>query len=133
MTPVSRSTLTPRQQAFVEHYATGGNATEAARRAGYAERYAGRFATQLLEKPLVREALAILIAQVSSQRIADAKERQEFWTAIMRDQHQDARDRLKASELLAKRQGDFIERHIVQEAPPREIIVTLVHDNAGSV
>ena len=119
--------LTPRQQAFVERYAACGNATEAARLAGYAEQYAGRFAAQLLEKPLVREALAALTKHVSSARIADAKERQEFWTSMMRDEMQETKDRLKASELLAKKQGDFIERHEVNNTTPPNIQVQIVH------
>lgn len=39
--------------------------------------------------------------------IADAVERQEFWTMLMRDDGESTVNRLKASELLAKIQGDF--------------------------
>ena len=93
--------LLPKQRAFVEHYAACGNATEAARLAGYSERYANRFARQLLDKPHVREALTELVDKVSGERVADAKERLEFWTAVMRNPAELTRDRLKASELLA--------------------------------
>ena len=100
--------LLPKQRAFVEHYAACGNATEAARLAGYSERYANRFARQLLDKPHVREALTELVDKVSGERVADAKERLEFWTAVMRNPAELTRDRLKASELLARAQGDFM-------------------------
>lgn len=39
--------------------------------------------------------------------IADVKETQAFWTATMNDKAQRMRDRLRASELLAKAQGQF--------------------------
>lgn len=94
--------------------------------AGYSEHYAGRFAAQLLEKPLVREALEILTRKISSERIADARERQEFWTELMRDPRIEPKDRLKASELLAKKHGDFIDLH-KDVTPPPNIRVRVVH------
>lgn len=120
--------LTPRQQAFVEHYAACGNATEAARLAGY--RKPNPQGAENLAKPSIQAALAALIEKVSSSRIADAKERQEFWTAMMRDKYRQAKDRLKASELLAKKQGDFIERHEVKHTTPPNIQVQVIHVNA---
>jgi hypothetical protein len=39
--------------------------------------------------------------------IADRIERQEFWTQIMRDTRRPVYVRLKASEYLAKSEGDF--------------------------
>ena len=42
--------------------------------------------------------------------ILDAIQRQEFWSHIICDDSKDTRDRLRASELLGKAQGDFIER-----------------------
>jgi phage terminase small subunit len=53
-----------------------------------------------------------LQAEVKSAKIASAKERQEFWTSIFRGELADfdTKDRIKASELLGKVQGDFIEK-----------------------
>ena len=42
--------------------------------------------------------------------IADAEEREEFWSGLMRDAGQRARDRLAASELLGKKQRDFVQQ-----------------------
>lgn len=39
--------------------------------------------------------------------VADALERQRFWTELMRSGGESTVNRLKASELLAKIQGDF--------------------------
>ncbi|MFO1351901.1 MAG: terminase small subunit [Gammaproteobacteria bacterium] len=106
-------TLTPRQRRFVECYAASGNATQAAKQAGYADRYADRFAKQLLENSLVANYLAELNQKLSKPAIATAEERQRFWTRLMRRRNIEYKDRLKASELLGKAQGDFIERREV--------------------
>ncbi|MCU0807949.1 MAG: terminase small subunit [Candidatus Contendobacter sp.] len=106
------TTLPPKQQAFVEHYAACGNATEAALKAGYSERYAGTNTRKLLNNTKIKTAITELNSQVSNSRIANAKERQEFWTAVMRGDvgyEADMKDRLKASELLGKAKGDFID------------------------
>lgn len=103
--------MTPKQQAFVEHYAACGNATEAARLAGYKHpRQAG---AENLSKHVTQDALKVVAEKVSSARIATAQERQEFWTAVMRGEFGDEaemKDRLKASEHLGKAQQDFIDR-----------------------
>lgn len=100
--------MTPKQQDFVEHYAACGNATEAARLAGYKKPHVQ--GSQNLEKLSIQAALTALTEEVASKRIATAQERQEFWTAVMRaDEGYEAemKDRLKASELLGKTQTDF--------------------------
>jgi len=50
--------MTPKQQRFVEEYCVLRNASEAARRAGYAEHHAGAIGSALLRKPTVVAALA---------------------------------------------------------------------------
>jgi len=103
--------MTPKQQAFVEHYAACGNATEAARLAGY--RKPNPQGAENLAKPSIQAALSAITAKVTSERIATAQERQEFWTAVMRGEFGDEaemKDRLKASEHLGKAQQDFIDR-----------------------
>lgn len=52
--------LTPRQRLFVDEYVLCNNASEAARRAGYSERTAGAIATENLQKPAIRQAIAAL-------------------------------------------------------------------------
>ncbi len=120
--------MTPKQQAFVEHYAACGNATEAARLAGYSKPHP-QGAENLL-KPTVQAALAELTAKVASERIATAQERQEFWTAVMRaDEGYEAemKDRLKASEILGRAQQDFIEKVEVTHNAPPNIQIKTVH------
>lgn len=51
------ATLTPKQQAFIEHYLVCWNASEAARRAGYSEKTAGSQGSRLLKDVEVARAL----------------------------------------------------------------------------
>ena len=103
--------LTPKQQAFCEFYISNGNASEAARLAGYSKKTSQQIGAENLLKPVVQEYIKSLTQTIASVRIATAIERQEFWTAIMRGQMPDVDSiQLKASEILGKAQGDFIQK-----------------------
>lgn len=103
--------LNARQRAFVEAYC--GNATEAALQAGYSEKTARITAAKLLSKGNIQEALKEREDKRLASLIATREERQQFWTTLMRDEDRKEVDRLKASELLAKSEGDFLERREV--------------------
>lgn len=98
--------LTERQQRFVEAYAASGNATDAARKAGYSDPNKGR---QLVSKGNVGAAIAALAEKRKSAAISDRDERQTFLTKVQRGKMRnvDMKDRLKACELLSKMHGDF--------------------------
>lgn len=102
--------LTPRQKRFCEHYAACGSAIEAARLAGYRKPHPQ--GAENLQKPTIAAYIAQLTAAQDEARVATVKERQEWWTAVMRGEHREfePKDRLKASELLGKAQGDFLDR-----------------------
>ncbi len=130
--------LTSRQAAFVRRVAQGRSATEAARLAGYSASYANRQAAQLLDNPRVQSALAKLTASIAAPEIALAAHRQTWWTTIMRDNGQEMKDRLRASELLGRAQGDFVERHEHtgkdgEPLPPAQVIVYEIPDNGRVV
>jgi len=48
-------------------------------------------------------------------KVASRVKRQEFWTDVMHNEEANMANRLKASELLGKSEGDFIERHVIEE------------------
>ena len=104
--------MTPKQQAFVEHYAACGNATEAARLAGYKK--PNQQGPANLVNLGIQAALKVVADQVSSERIAAATEVQEYWTALLRGEKDGDPEMLKiglkASELLCRARGDFIDR-----------------------
>jgi phage terminase small subunit len=111
--------MTPKQRRFIEVYT--GNATKAAIAAGYSKKTAYSIGQELLTKPEIMERIQEREAQRLSECIASREERQEFWTSTMRNGGEKIADRLKASELLAKSNGDFLERveaNISQAGPP---------------
>jgi len=98
--------MTPRQKKFVEAYE--GNATEAARIAGYAK--PRREGYRLLTHADIQKAIAERDQVQHNALIADRQARQAMWTKVMYDENQSMKDRLKASELLGKSQADFVQR-----------------------
>lgn len=103
--------LSERQRRFAEAYArNGGNTERAALEAGYSRTYARAQAHRLLANIGIAEYLQELTAQAREQGVASALERQQFWATVMRDPQADMQHRLKASELLGRAQGDFLER-----------------------
>lgn len=98
--------LSHRQQAFIDNYT--GNATEAAKLAGYSEATAYSSGQRLLKQPQIAEAIRAREQERQAPNIANREQRLAFWTAVMRDPDESTRDRLRASELLAKAQGDFL-------------------------
>ena len=104
--------LTEKQRKFVEAYMgeTGGNATEAARLAGYGgnENALAAAGARLLRNVKISE--AINERQANDPLIASREDRQRFWSEVMNDSTQDMKDRLRASEILGKSQADFIDR-----------------------
>ena len=100
--------LTPKQKRFVEAYT--GNATEAALKAGYSQKTAAFIGAENLKKHQIIQAIFHREKKAIRPLIATREERQKFWTSAMQDTKQDMRDRLRASELLGKSEGDFLER-----------------------
>lgn len=116
--------LTQKQWKWLDCYLRVRNAEEAARIAGYA---GDRFALSTigainLKHPRLRAEIEKVEKEARHQLVATARERQIFWTTIMRGKITEVfdgevieriisvPDRLKASELLARACGDFVER-----------------------
>lgn len=124
---INKNALTPRQERFVMAYVD--NATSAARAAGY--KNPEKVGSQLLQKPHIRKALRERDSEELRDVIASRKERQAFWTAVMRDENRRMQDRLKAAELLGKSEADFTEKRELTGANgvpliPAEITVRFV-------
>ena len=102
--------LTPKQKAFADAYIECGNASEAARRAGYSERSAQQIATENLSKPLISEYIQSRMDDLEAQHVATADEVMRFYSAVMRGEVKDQfgldaslQDRLNAGKELMKR------------------------------
>lgn len=103
--------LTAKQQAWIDYYKQGHTATEAARLAGYkakSDKAYQNIGSENLGKlgDYIQDRDAVL----ETPRIADMAEINAFWTDIMRDETQEPKDRLKASELRARAAGMFTDR-----------------------
>lgn len=104
--------IKPQYKLVAKYYlgAAAGNAEKAAIMAGYSERYARGNAYKLVAREDVRNYIEYLLAIAKEDpeyHIADIKETQAFWTEVMGNKLEKTRDRLRASELLAKAQGQF--------------------------
>lgn len=118
--------LTEKQRRFVDYYVETGNASEAARRAGYSEKTAGWIGQENLQKPTIKAAVDARLKELEDKRIAKADEVMKFLTSTLRGEVKEervvvegtgdgrsdariitvqvsARDRLEAAKSLLKR------------------------------
>lgn len=118
--------LTEKQRRFVDYYVETGNASEAARRAGYSEKTAGWIGQENLQKPTIKAAVDARLKELEDKRIARADEVMQFLTSTLRGEVKEervvvegtgegrsdariikvqvsARDRLEAAKSLLKR------------------------------
>lgn len=102
--------LTPKQRAFCDYYIETGNATESAIRAGYSKKTAKETGYENLTKPHILNYIKERNKEIESARIANMKEVKEFWTEILRSGEIEVKDRLKASEYIAKTNGAFLDK-----------------------
>ena len=105
--------LTPKQQAFADYYIQSGNATESYKKAYESckkEETARANASRMLTNANVVAYIEEKQKEIDSTRTADMKEVKEFWSRTMRDVGNTMKDRLKASELIARTSGAFLEK-----------------------
>ena len=123
--------LNTRQRAFLTAYlGNGQDGAKAIIAAGYSDKDATTKASALLNKPAVKAAWAELSVEITkkhmeaidelrdqfSDKIASIYEIQEFWTKLVRNNKDENGDyirldaRIRASELLAKNMGMFIDK-----------------------
>jgi phage terminase small subunit len=121
--------FTDKQRRFVELYS--GNATEAALRAGYSPDSAHITGCKLLKVPKIKAAIEARTKKIDGPHIASREERQAFWTKIFHDESYDMAHRLRASELLARSQADFVERREVSFPDGIEVRVIFVDEKPG--
>lgn len=117
--------LTPKQKKFAEYYIKCGNATEAAKKAGYSEKSAYAIGQENLKKPVISQYIAKRMEKQDKALIADADEVLKFFTDTMRGNIKDQfgldpalSDRIKAAELLGKRYRLFSDKVYIEGPVP---------------
>ena len=107
--------LSERERRFVDAYMgeAAGNGTAAAKCAGYkgSAQVLGVQANRLLKKANVLDAIAERRQTLASQSIADAKERREVLTSILRSAEVDPNARIRAIDTANKMDGVYVEKH----------------------
>ena len=81
--------LTHKQKAFADEFLKCGNATEAAKRAGYSEQSARQMGTENLSKPSISSYIQERQKQIDDERIADSAENQRFYSSVVRGEVKD--------------------------------------------
>ena len=113
--------LNERQLKFIDYYLQTGNASEAARRAGYSKKFAGQNADRLLKNKEIAAMIKHRAREASSKRVAGMREILEYLSNVLRGnstekitvidetskcvvktikKNPNSRDRLKAAEML---------------------------------
>ncbi|MBD5103463.1 MAG: terminase small subunit [Ruminococcaceae bacterium] len=129
--------MTEKQKRFCDEFLIDCNATQAAIRAGYSEKSAGRNSYRMLKNNELKAYIDEVLQQLHNKNIADTQEVLEYLTAVMRGEHREqtllfagdgvqkiadidvaARERLKAAELIGKRYGLFKDNIDVGGAVP---------------
>lgn len=122
---MTNSKLTQKQSRFIDEFIISGNATQAAIKAGYSKKTANRIATENLSKPVIKAEIEKRNAEIKTKKIADMTEVMEYLTSIMRGEQTEsiatskglytdvevsAKDRIKAAELIGKRNGAWTDK-----------------------
>lgn len=102
--------LTPKQKAFADAYIETGNASEAARRAGYKSKNMNNIGSENLAKPCISAYIKSRLDDIEAQHVASADEVMRFFSSVMRGEVKDQfgldaslQDRLNAGKELMKR------------------------------
>lgn len=110
--------LTPKQKRFCEEYLKSGNATDAAKKAGYKEKAAHSVGAENLRKPAISAYIKRRLDEQEAAQVADSNEILKFYTAVMRGEVKDQfgmdaslSDRLKAGDSLMKRYAAASDRN----------------------
>lgn len=125
--------LTDKQKIFCDEYIISLNATQAAIKAGYAEKTAYAIGAENLKKPKIQSYISERMEQKESSLIATQDEVLKYLTSVLRGESQTTdtllvgigdgrqevqevekkpseKDRLKAAELLGKRYGLYTDK-----------------------
>jgi len=145
--------MTLKMKKLADEFLICGNASEAARRAGYSPKYARITACKTLQKPAVREYLDARLKEIESEKIADQVEIMQYLTTVLRgestsqeivvegsgdgcsmarpiDKAPSEKDRLKAAELLGKRYGLWTEK--LEMDTDMDLNITIDYGDGGS-
>lgn len=97
--------MTEKQKRFCLEYIKSGNATAAAKAAGYSSCTAYSIGAENLKKPEIQNYINEHFEHTETKGVAAAQEVLKFFSDVMRDKDAPLTNRIKAAENLAKRLG----------------------------
>lgn len=100
--------MTDRQRVFAEEYAKSGNATAAAKAAGYSHKSAYSQGQRMLKNDEVMQHIRRLQDQAARQRLLSVVRIKAFLSDVITDPAQKTSDRLKASDMFLKSAGAYM-------------------------
>ena len=143
--------LTEKQKRFCDYYIEVGNATEAARKAGYSKKTARFIGNENLTKPNIKVYIDKKLKELENERIAKAEEVLKYLTSVMRGEETEevvvveaigdfqskattvkkdisAKDRIKAAELIGKRYAMWTDKQQINENQVIQIVDDIKED-----
>lgn len=132
--------MTERENRFVDFYIQTGNASEAARLAGYSAKTAAVIGAENLRKPKIQREIDARLKKLESERTADAQEVLEHLAKVLRGKEVETVvtasgkkfvvpvreiDKLKAADMILKVSGAYREKVEVQMSGAELFIQTL--------
>lgn len=106
--------LTVKQQKWIDEYIKCDDYTTASRNAGYTgsnnNLRAMGYQNSIKFKEILDARRKELSDKINNKNIAELNDIFEFWTNVFKDKREAMKNRIKASELLAKAKGGFIEK-----------------------
>lgn len=135
--------LTIKQKKFADEYIISGNATDAAKKAGYSEKTAYSIGNENLTKPVIKDYIEARMKKHEENLIASQDEILRYLTSLIRGEQTEqtlimngeygqdiadievsAKDRIRAAELLGKRWGTWTDKVDITA----DLAVTFVDD-----
>lgn len=121
--------LTVKQKKFADNYIKLGNATEAAKQAGYSKNTSRQIGNENLTKPYIKFYIDKKMKEIEDEEIAKAEEVLKYLTSLMRGKEREeiligqgqglqeiteievsAKDRIRAAELIGRRYALFTDK-----------------------
>lgn len=102
--------ISKRQKLFVEEYLISFNATTAALKAGYSPKASKQQGSRLLTYVDIKEEINERCVEITGKTMEKIAYLILFWQGIIDDSSSKPKDKIKASELMAKYLGLFSER-----------------------
>jgi phage terminase small subunit len=110
--------LTPKQEKWIEEYIKTDSLTEATVNAGYKSKNprAIGYQNSIRFKEVIDKRRLEISKEIKNNSIAELEDIFQFWTNVFKDENEYMKNRIKASELLAKSKGAFVERREIKLA-----------------